>query len=229
MTTAGDSSQPQSKPRVLPLSGVILAAGEGTRFGGPKALAYLGDESLACLAVRKLRASGVADIIIVTGAAADKVASAIVPCASGHTPPIRMVHNPDWHDGLISSVKAGLAAVPKTCVGAMLLPVNFPLVTERTLQVLAQLFVQESCAEGKIMLPFVDGKPGMPVIVGRLLFEEFSIIYGENPMLTLVNTMPGRAVGISVDDPGTQFAIITRSDVLAAMKIMFDEEYSQPT
>ena len=229
MTTISQDSTNQVKPRILPLSGVILAAGEGTRFGGPKALAYLGDESLACLAVRKLRASGVAEIIVVTGAAADKVASAIAPCAAGHTPPIRVVHNPDWHDGLISSIKAGLAAVPVTSVGAMLLPVHFPLVTERTLQVLAQLFVQESCADGKIMLPFVDGKPGMPVIVGRSLFEEFSIIYGENPMLSLVNTLPGRAVGISVDDQGTQFAIITRSDVLAAMKMMFDEEYSQPT
>src|SRR5487761_1473087 len=81
------------------VAGLLLAAGEGSRLGRPKALVELGGPTLPQRGVALLRAGGTHPVLVVTGAVPVSVASAHV------------VHNPDWRAGMGSSLAAGLRAL----------------------------------------------------------------------------------------------------------------------
>lgn len=87
-------------------AGLVLAAGAGRRFGGPKALVRWRGELLVERAVRLLAAGGCDPVLVVLGAGADEV------LATADLGTARPVVNPDWASGMGSSLRAGLAAVP---------------------------------------------------------------------------------------------------------------------
>ncbi|HEY6294247.1 MAG TPA: NTP transferase domain-containing protein, partial [Streptosporangiaceae bacterium] len=88
------------------VAGVLLAAGEGSRFGQPKALVELGGQTLAERGVELLRAGGADPILVVTGAAPVQVAGT------------QNVYNPDWPTGMGSSLRAALTTLTGTDAGA---------------------------------------------------------------------------------------------------------------
>ena len=75
---------------------MLLAAGEGSRFGGPKALIELGGRTLAQRGVDTLRAGGADPILVVTGAAPVRLSGTLT------------VDNPEWRTGMGSSLRAAL-------------------------------------------------------------------------------------------------------------------------
>ena len=81
------------------VAGVLLAAGEGSRFGQPKALVEFNGQTLAERGVHLLRAGGADPILVVTGA---------VPIELSGT---RTVYNPAWRTGMGSSLRAALQAL----------------------------------------------------------------------------------------------------------------------
>ncbi len=88
------------------VAGVLLAAGEGSRFGRPKALVELNGQTLAERGVNVLRAGGARPILVVTGAVP-------VELDGTHT-----VYNPEWRTGMGSSLRAALRALTGTATGA---------------------------------------------------------------------------------------------------------------
>ena len=100
------SAGPRAGPRAGPqVAGVLLAAGEGARFGKPKALAVFDGEPLADRGVRLLRDGGAAPVIVVTGAAIVDLAWDLAD--------VIVAHNPAWRAGMGSSLAVGLRAVPR--------------------------------------------------------------------------------------------------------------------
>lgn len=88
------------------MAGILLAAGEGSRLGRPKALVELGGQTLAERGVRLLRDGGADPVLVVTGAVPVRVHGA------------RTVHNPDWRTGMGTSLAAGLRALGAVAPGA---------------------------------------------------------------------------------------------------------------
>lgn len=86
------------------VAGVLLAAGEGSRFGQPKALVLLDGQTLAERGVRMLRAGGADPVLVVTGAAPVE----LTPEVWIHT-----VYNAEWRTGMGSSLRAGLQALAR--------------------------------------------------------------------------------------------------------------------
>jgi nicotine blue oxidoreductase len=211
----------------LPLTGIVLAAGPGTKFGGPKALASFGDENCATLCVRKLRGGGMEDIVIVTGAGAADVAESLVKSRLTSSNGVRVVENPDWTSGLFSSVAAGLLHVSPTAIGALFLPVHFPLVGEETVALLCQLFAQEPGAEGKVMVPLFEGRIGFPVIIGRSIFGELASACSDEPLGEITRAVPARVTAVGIEDEGSVLGIETRDDYMQAMRRLADEEYQR--
>ena len=87
------------------VAGVLLAAGEGSRLGRPKALVELAGQTLAERGVQLLRAGGADPILVVTGAVP------VTPVQSGQ---IRTVYNERWRTGMGSSLCAALVALSGT-------------------------------------------------------------------------------------------------------------------
>ena len=99
-SAAGDAaSEPggsDEHPAHSRVAGLLLAAGQGSRLGQPKALVQIGGRTLAERAVALLRDGGADPVVMVTGAAAVTL------------PGVITAHNPDWQTGMGSSLREGL-------------------------------------------------------------------------------------------------------------------------
>ena len=98
------------------LTGIILAAGNSTRMGSPKALLETPDGQLfVSRIIHTWHAAGVHEVVVVTGRDHDEVAAAIA--RDGFAPPPLIVQNPDPSRGQLSSLLVGLdAAASSECV-----------------------------------------------------------------------------------------------------------------
>ncbi|MEU4745072.1 NTP transferase domain-containing protein, partial [Actinosynnema sp. NPDC023658] len=135
------------------VAGLLLAAGAGRRFGGPKALVSHGGELWVDRAAGVLKDAGCAPVVVVLGAAASSVRAraALDGCV--------VVDNPDWATGMGSSLRAGLEALTGAGVDAVVvLPVDTPGVTAAAVE-----RVRASASPAALAPPTLDGAPGPPV------------------------------------------------------------------
>jgi len=141
----------------MTVCGVVLAAGAGSRFGGPKALARTDDgEPWSRRAVRTLRDAGCDPVIVVLGAAAEEAALLVPPDAV-------VVRVADWQRGLSASVRAGLeAAAASGAVAALVVPVDVP-----DLPASACRRVMRGADTDALRQSTYRGAPGHPVVIGR--------------------------------------------------------------
>jgi nicotine blue oxidoreductase len=163
-------------PRV---AGILLAAGEGSRLGRPKALVEIGGQRLADRGVAMLRSGGADPIVVVTGAAPVEPPGALA------------VHNPDWRTGMGSSLAAGLAALrslpPPGCAAAVIALADQPLVGAESVRRLIAAYVgdadgadeadgasEASRADGTttIAVACYGGRPRNPVLIAREHWDE---------------------------------------------------------
>lgn len=129
----------------MPAAGLVLAAGEGRRFGGPKAPAVVDGERLVDRAVRILRDGGCDPVVVVLGAWV------------GEVPGAEIVINHEWSEGMGSSLRAGLGAVEADRVIVTL--VDLPGMTADAIR----RFVD---SPARLAQGAFDGERGHPVVIG---------------------------------------------------------------
>ena len=141
---------------------MLLAAGEGSRFGRPKALVELDGQTLAERGVTMLRAGGADPVLLVTGAA---------PVELAPERQVRTVHNGEWRTGMGSSLRAALRALappdapdPAPEVGAVVVALaDQPLVGPAAVARLIAAFR----AGAPVAVAAYDGAPRNPVLIAR--------------------------------------------------------------
>jgi CTP:molybdopterin cytidylyltransferase MocA len=139
------------------VAGLVLAAGAGRRYGGPKALVRHDGRLLVERAVDVLRAAGCAPIAVVLGAAADRVR------AEASLGDATLVDNPDWATGMGSSLRAGLAALADfDAPAAVVQLVDTPGITPEAVRRLVAL--ADSAA---LAMAGYGERRGHPVLLGR--------------------------------------------------------------
>jgi molybdenum cofactor cytidylyltransferase len=167
------------QPRV-PLAGdgnrnvaaVILAAGRSTRMGGPnKLLAELNGKALVRIVTEQALASKAQGVIVVTGHQADQVERALAGLK------VKFVRNGDFADGLASSVKTGIAAVPADADGAVVCLGDMPLIDAHLIDRLIETFAPDR--GNLIAVPVSDGRRGNPVLWSRRFFGELMTLDGD--------------------------------------------------
>ncbi|WP_350269988.1 nucleotidyltransferase family protein [Brevibacterium sp. CBA3109] len=145
---------------------ILLAAGNGTRMGGPKALLrYADGTSLLTRQVERMTAAAEsrglsASIIVVLGPALAE-ASRLVPAG------VRIVENPNHTDGLSTSLNAGLRAVPHTTSGAVVSLLDLPDIPAEAYGRLVDAINPDALARAHW-----HSRPGHPVAIGREYFAE---------------------------------------------------------
>jgi molybdenum cofactor cytidylyltransferase len=142
-------------------SAILLAAGESSRMGRPKALLPWGDRTLLEYQVDELRAAGVDDIVVVLGHEAKEVRAHVPPAA-------RSVVNDAYREGRASSLRAGAAALPDSAGPVVVLGVDQP----RPRRVHERLLAAHSVSGALVTLPAVDGKRGHPAVLSGGLLPE---------------------------------------------------------
>ncbi|GAA3440333.1 nucleotidyltransferase family protein [Kutzneria kofuensis] len=141
------------------VAGLVLAAGEGRRYGMPKALVSHGGRLFVESTVDRLRAAGCGRIVVVAGAAAEKVREADLGDAE-------VVENPDWPSGMGSSLRKGIEALQGTAaqgVGAVaVMTVDLPGVTAEAIE-----RVLGHATPDVLAAATYNGRRGHPVLIGR--------------------------------------------------------------
>jgi CTP:molybdopterin cytidylyltransferase MocA len=138
------------------VAGILLAAGEGSRLGQPKALIMVGGQSLARRGITLLRDGGTDPVIVVSGAAR-------LPADGAGLAGVVTAHNQDWRTGMGSSLAVGLAAVPARCTAAVLALADQPLVGAQSVRRL----IAAHAAGASVAVACYDGEPRNPVLISR--------------------------------------------------------------
>lgn len=136
---------------------MVLAAGAGRRFGGPKALVELAGVRLVDRAVATLTAGGCAPVVVVAGA---------VPFAVDGA---QVLDNPHWHTGMGSSLRTALVHLAGAPASALVVGlVDTPWVGAEAVRRLVAAHEKGSVAAQATYA----GEPGHPVLLGRPVWDE---------------------------------------------------------
>jgi molybdenum cofactor cytidylyltransferase len=191
------------------LAAILLAAGRSTRMGGPnKLIAEISGRPLVRIAAAELLASRARPVIVVTGHQRERVAAALKGLD------VVLVHNPDYAEGLSTSLKAGVAAVPADADGAIVCLADMPQVDAGLIERLLGAFDPEKGA--LIVMPTTDGKRGNPVVWSRRFFPDLTAIDGDVGARNLIAQYPeaiaevpvtGKAALVDVDTPDALIAV----------------------
>jgi molybdenum cofactor cytidylyltransferase len=214
--------QPRAEPPAVAgrrIAAVVLAAGRSTRMGGPnKLLAEIRGRPLVRIVVEEALASHAKPVIVVVGHERGEVEKALGAL------PVQIVHNPDFAQGLGTSLKAGIAAVPADADGAIVCLADMPQVDASLLNRLIAAFDPDRGA--LIVMPTVEGRRGNPVLWSRRFFPDLMAIEGDVGARHFIGRyseavvevpLEGKAALVDVDTP----------EALVGVKAAIEEAFSK--
>ena len=171
----GSRPQPREKPPVSPrakISAIVLGAGRSSRMGSSnKLLAEVDGLPLIAHALKAACGSEVSETVLVTGHMADEVCRA----AADYT--VRVAHNPDFAEGMATSIRTGLNALSPDADAVLILLGDMPGITSGTLDTMIAAY--RSRPEIAIVAASADGKRGNPVLWDRSFFTALGQLEGD--------------------------------------------------
>jgi molybdenum cofactor cytidylyltransferase len=184
------------------IAALLLAAGKSSRMGENKLLAEIDGRPMVARTAQRLLASRARPIIAVLGNQGDEVDAALGKL------PVERVRNPDFADGMSTSLKRGLGALPGDVDGVVVCLGDMPLIAGRDLDRLIAAF---NPLEGRaIVVPTRRGKRGNPVLWGRQFVPEMMALSGDQGARKLIEEhadlvaeveMDNDAIFIDIDTP----------------------------
>lgn len=186
-------------PRV---AAVVLAAGRSTRMGGSnKLLEDVGGRPLVRRVAEAALATRAGPAVVVVGHQGEAVAAALegLDCA--------VVVNPDYAEGLSTSLRTGLDALPEDVDGALILLGDMPAIGPAEIDRLIDAFAPEQGA--LVVVPTVNGRRGNPVLWAKRYFRDLKAITGDTGGRAILESCPdaiveveiGSAAGLDIDTP----------------------------
>ena len=192
-------AQEPSKRRI---AAIVLAAGRSSRMGGPnKLLAEIDGKPLVRRATEAALGSRAAAVTVVTGHMEPAVRAALADL------PVAFVSNPAFAQGLSTSMKAGLGAVPEDAEAAIVCLGDMPAIESATIDKLLEAYAPE---RGQlIVVPTHGGKRGNPVVIARRFFDDLARVEGDIGARQVIQGYPeavveveiGAAVALDLDTP----------------------------
>jgi len=186
------------------IAGIVLAAGRASRMGENKLVAELDGEPIVRRTVRAVLGSRARPVIVVTGHEADAVTRALAGLE------VRFVHNPDFADGMSTSLRVGIAAAG-TVDGALICLGDMPRLRPAHLDAVIDAFRAGDPAE--IVVPTFDRKRGNPVLWPRCYFAEIAALSGDVGARALIDRHADHVRLVAIEDS----AILVDVDTPAAL------------
>ena len=185
---------------------MLLAAGQGSRFGRPKALVELDGQTLAERGIGMLQAGGADPVLIVTGAAE-------VELGPDHR--VRAVYNDEWRTGMGSSLRAALRVLTDPDAGpevgaAVVALADQPLVGA---EAVSRLIAAHRAGAGVAVAAY-DGRPRNPVLLAREYWPEvMSMATGDQGARPFLRARPDLVTLVECGDTGRPDDIDTPADL----------------
>ena len=176
------------------LAAVILSAGASSRMGRPKALLPYREGTFLEHLIEVTRHPRIGATRVVLGAGAEVIQ------AVAKLDPSVVVLNPDWEQGQLSSIRAGLRSLEGIDTdGIVLCPVDHPLVSEPLVSELIERFYEDKKA---IVLPTYKGRRGHPVIFSAALYGELLAAPADKGARAVVWAHPSDVLEVPTDEEG---------------------------
>ncbi len=185
------------------LAALILAAGRSSRAPGFKPLLPLGEATVVENTVGSLRRAGINDVTIVAGHRADELLPAVTRLSA------RCVVNKDYDAGMFSSVVAGVKALPADVDAFFLLPADMPLVSSRTIRLLARAGGRSGA---DVVYPVFQGQRGHPPLISTRLAPAILSWGGDGGLRSLLAKYEAGVCDVPVIDEGILLDIDTEDD-----------------
>jgi molybdenum cofactor cytidylyltransferase len=207
---AGSETSTIAAPPAARIAALVLAAGRSSRMGAAnKLLADVAGVPMVRRVVDTALASAARPVIIVTGNEQGKVQAALRGCKA------TFVHNHNFAEGMSTSLRAGLAALPGRIDGALICLGDMPLVTPAVLDRLIAAFNPD---EGRaVCVPTWNGKRGNPVLWDRRFFAEMADLAGDVGAKHLIGEHAGLVAEVAMPDDAVLTDIDT-PEALAALR-----------
>ncbi|MEU8195866.1 nucleotidyltransferase family protein [Microbispora amethystogenes] len=217
------------------VAGLLLAAGGGSRFGGPKALVEFEGERLAGRGVRLLAEGGCRPVLVVVGAAqaaveadlkamTENTAESMVGGAAGDVAAgdadggakagaevgAVVVRNALWETGMGSSLRAGLGALPPSAAAVVIALADQPLVRPEAVRRLIAAFR----GGARVAVAAYGGMPRNPVLIAREhLAEVAALAVGDVGARPFLRAHPELVTAVACDDVGDPADVDTPDDL----------------
>jgi molybdenum cofactor cytidylyltransferase len=192
-------SAPSMRKRV---AAVVLAAGRSTRMRGPnKLLAEIDGRALVRIAADEALASGASPVIVVTGYQGGAVEKSLTGL------PVRIARNPEFANGLATSLKAGISALPGDVDAVIVCLGDMPCVDAQLMRQLIAAFAPDRGA--LVVVPTFQGKRGNPVLWSRRFFPDLMSIEGDIGARHLIGRYGEAVMEVPVTHKGTLIDVDT--------------------
>ena len=176
------------------LAAVILSAGASSRMGRPKALLPYREGTFLEHLIKVTRHPRIGVTRVVLGAGADEIRTIAKLDES------IVVLNPNWEQGLLSSICAGIRSVENLGTeGIVLCPVDHPLVSAR---LVGDLIRQFYLNKKSVVLPTYNGRRGHPVIFSSALYAELLEAPADKGARAVVWAHSAEVLGVPTDEEG---------------------------
>lgn len=192
------------------ITAIVLASGRSTRMGERnKLLEDLGGKPLVRHAIEAAQQSLARNTIVVTGHEETRVQEAL----SGLN--VEFASNPDFADGLATSLAAGIRALPPGSDGAIILLGDMPLVSAELINQLIAAFAPH---DGRsICVPFNHGRRGNPILWSSAFFDQLQSLSGDAGARHLIAQHAEDLVEVDVDTDAI-FTDVDTPEALAALR-----------
>lgn len=194
---------------------IVLAAGESRRMGEPKQLLPWGERTIIAQIVGTLMQSPVDEIVVVLGHRAEDVKSQIpnpkpqLNEPSDH-PTIQLIYNANYHDGMLSSIKCGIAALAEDVRAAFIVLCDQPQLKAETIEKLRAAFEQ---SDKGLVAPSHQMRRGHPLLIDvRKYRAEILAIEGARGLQKLLRDHPDDILHVEFDDPSVVMDVDTKEE-----------------
>jgi molybdenum cofactor cytidylyltransferase len=191
------------------LPGVILAAGDSTRMGFPKALLLTRDgKPFVATIVATFAAAGISDIVVITGRDHERIVDALADEPLAVLP--RIVRNPDPSRGQLSSLLTGMDAVVTPDTPAMVVTlVDVPLLRSETVRLVVSEWRR---SRAPIVRPAIGERHGHPVVFDQRVFDELRLAPSDIGAKAVVRAHADEVLNVPVADEGCLVDVDTPRD-----------------
>jgi molybdenum cofactor cytidylyltransferase len=190
------------------IAAIILAAGESTRMGRPKALLPWAGTTLLAWQVAQMQAAGAGDVVVVLGHLADLTAEAIGMLEA------RIVVNEGYREGRASSVRAGAEAIDNATSAILILGVDQP----RPSWVSRRLIERWRERQAPLVIPILAGRRDHPVLVDGRLLDELRRVREETLGLrAITERYRSAAEVVAIENSAVQVDLNTPAEYEAAL------------
>lgn len=185
------------------ISSILLAAGKSERMGKPKQLMPWRQSTMLEQVIDNLLASAVNEVIVVVGHRAEELIKTIA------AKPVKLAANPDYEQGMSTSIRAGLNLVDSQTQAVMLALGDQPFIDSQIISRLIDEFYEH---DKGIAIPTYQGSRGHPIIFAIKYKEELIKLTGDIGGRQIIKDHPDDILEVAVDSENILTDIDTRSD-----------------